>query len=288
MGKIAKFLLLFICTNAWAFSDLEKSAIHIPLRSTYITLEPYKLQDISSMWVSRQINCQLIRKHERAPVLEAASAIKYISALVLDIKLKENLKFSDGSSVTAEDVVATFDYLRDKGTEFRNIFDWIKSIKAPSNTEVVITLKKHVPDLIAALSAPHYSIFSKTFLKEVEARPELWKKPIGCGGYKVVENNQENVILMPNTKGFPIIFTFKTDNQISEKEAKKYDLIPTHIVGNPKKIEGFHTIRVFDPYQFYFAFNTRLPLWKTKKIDVQSLQKWIRARLLDSMGMTVK
>lgn len=257
-------LLFFLCVNAWAFSD-AKQAIRIPLRSTYITLEPYKLQDISSMWVSRQINCQLIRKHERTPILEAASSIKYVSPLVLDIKLKKDLAFSDGSPVTSDDVVATFSYLRHKGTEFRNIFDWIQSIKARNGSELVITLKKHVPDLISALSAPHYAIFKRNFLEQVEKNPELWKKPIGCGGYRVQENNSESILLMPNTKGLPIIFTFEPDNQISEKEAKKYALIPTHIVGNPKKIKGFHVIQVFDPYQVYFAFNTRLAMWQSKK-----------------------
>jgi len=264
MGKIIRGIFaLFLCINTWA--TVYAQSIKIPLRSTYITLEPYKLQDISSLWVSRQINCQLIRKHGREPTLEAASSLKYVSPLILNIKLKKGVLFSDGTQLTAQDVVATFEYLRNKGTEFRNIFDWIESITANKKLEVVIKLKKQTPNFITALSAPHYAIFKKSFIEKANLNPTLWKKPIGCGGYKIDENNQEHVVLIPNGKGLQIIFTFEPNNQVTAKEAQKYNLIPMHIVGNPKEITHFHTVQVFDPYQFYFAFNTRLSIWQNKE-----------------------
>ena len=208
MKKTVQRISLFIvCINAFVVSYAEK-IIRIPLHATYVTLEPYKLQDIASLFVSRQINCQLVRMHGRVPVLEAASSLKYISPLVLNIELKKDVLFSDGTPVTAEDVVATFDYLRRKGTEFRNIYDWIKSIKAHGKLEIIIELKKQTPDFITALSAPHYAIFKKEFLEQADKNTTLWKKPMGCGGYKVYKNNKNNVVLIPNAKGLPITFTF--------------------------------------------------------------------------------
>jgi len=264
LRKSVKVLLFLVCINTWTLSYASTS-VRIPLHATYVVLEPNKLQDISSLWVSRQINCQLVRMHRRVPILEAARSLKYISPLVLSIKLKQNISFSDGAYLTAQDVVATFNYLHNKGTEFRNVFDWIESIKANGKFDVIIKLKKQTPDFITALSAPHYAIFKKSFIENANLNPTLWKKPIGCGGYKVKENNQNHVTLTPIDKGLPIIFTFQPNNQVPIQEAKKYDLIQMKIIGDPKKVGNFHTVQVFDPVQFYFAFNTRLPIWQNKR-----------------------
>lgn len=274
--------MFFICIDAFAFSNSQ--TIHIPLRSSYVVLDPSKLQDLSSMWVSRQINCQLVRMNGQIPVLEAASSMKYVSPLVLDVKLKKDIIFSDGTPVAAEDVVATFNYLRHKQTEFRNIFDWIQSIKVKGKFEVLMELKRQTPDFITALSAPHYAIFKKEFIKKAETDPELWNKPIGCGGYRVLENNKESILLAPKAKGLPVLFTFVPKNQMPIKEAMHYDLIVMQIKNNPKELKNYHTLQVFDPYQFYFAFNTRLPVWKDRKNRCSFFAKMNPLSILQQYG----
>lgn len=289
MKKIIQKIGIFIlCINVLIVSYAGE-IIKIPLRSTYVTLEPYKLQDISSLWVSRQINCQLVRMHGRVPVLEAARSMRYASPLILKIKLKQDILFSNGSQLTAQDVIATFDYLRNKEAEFRNIFDWTQSIKAIGKFDIIIKLKKQTPDFITALSAPHYAIFEKNFIEKAIMNPVLWKNPIGCGGYQVYENNKDNVVLIPNKKGPSIIFSFEPKKQISMKEVKKYDLIlAMQIVGNPKKVEDFHTTQVFDPYQFYFDFNTRLPIWQNKKNRCSVFSKLNAEKILKEYGNKAK
>src|SRR5690606_9549269 len=48
-----------------------------------------------------------------SPQLSAASALDVIDETTLDVSLRDDLKFSDGEPVTIEDVVFTFNYLKE-------------------------------------------------------------------------------------------------------------------------------------------------------------------------------
>ena len=89
---------------------------------------------------------------------------------------------------------------------------------------------------------------------------------------------------MPNSKGLPILFTFVPKNQMSIKDAKNYDLIVMQIKGNLKELKQYHTVQVFDPYQFYFSFNTRLTTWKNKKNRCAVFAKMDPSKILKQYG----
>ena len=264
MGKITKHIAFFIFLVAYSTCNAV-SYLRIPLHASIVTLDTSKLQDISSLWISRQIDCQLVRMTNELPRFEAAKSLRYITPLELSIELKPNMKFSDGSELTARDVIATFSYLRSKGTEFRNMFDWIDSISSTGKYHIAIKLKKPIREFVTVLAAPHYAIFKEEFILKAKNNPALWNFPIGCGGYRISKSNKEYIELSPVSKGIPIRFTFVPDNQIMTNDINKFDMISMEVVGNGNSFSDFQTIKVFDPYQYYLALNTRINPWKDRK-----------------------
>ncbi|MBV9576858.1 MAG: hypothetical protein JO149_09565 [Gammaproteobacteria bacterium] len=264
MAKIILTILCFwILTLAPVFG--EAATLRIPLHASTISLDPSKVQDVSSLWVSRQINCQLIRMNQGVPTLEAALSIQYITPILIDIKLKPNINFNNGSEVTAQDVIATFDYLREKRSENRNVFGWIESMTLKNKYELLIKLKHPTPQLFTVLSAPHYAIFDKNFIAKVRKNPSLWSEPVSCGDYKIEENSSSVIALSPiKGKGLPIRFYLVPDSQLLNKDLDKYDLVSMQVIGNSNNLSNFKLMNVFDPFQYYFVLNTRIPPWNNR------------------------
>ena len=112
MAKILTLFVLCLCFISIASASDKISHLTIPLHTSSINLNPSYVQDISSLFVSRQVNCQLIREQGGDFTLEAAESIKFVSPLELIIKLKHDRHFHDGSQITSRDVIASFNYIK--------------------------------------------------------------------------------------------------------------------------------------------------------------------------------
>lgn len=246
-------------------SFAENAALRVPLHASMISLDPSKVQDISSLWVSRQINCQLVRMNKGVPTLEAAQSINYVTPVLLDVKIKQNIHFSNGSEMTAADVIASFNYLRERRTILRNVFNWIDGMTLKNKYELLIKLKKPTPQLLTVISAPHYAIFDKNFIAAVTKDASLWKNPVGCGDYKIDETNQSTVKLTPiKGHGIPIEFTLVPDSQMLASDLDKYAIVSMQLIGKSNNLADFHLVNVFDPFQYYFVLNTRVSPWNNR------------------------
>jgi hypothetical protein len=65
-----------------------KRTLIIPLVAKEISLDPRTVQDQSSLWISRHINCQLMRSSGRIPELEAAKEFRFITPTEIQVTLK--------------------------------------------------------------------------------------------------------------------------------------------------------------------------------------------------------
>lgn len=244
----------------------ERNALHIPLHASMISFDPRKVQDTSSLWVARQTNCELVRMNKGTFTLDAAQSIRYISPIVIDIKLKRNLRFTNGAEVTAQDVIASFNYLREERSVLRNVFEWVDDMVLENKYEFLIKLKQSTPQLFTVLSALHYPIFEKKFIIEVSKNPSLWKEPVSCGDYKIDDSGASFIKLSPTKrKGLPIQFSLIPDSQLLAKDLHKYDLVSMQVMGKSNSLTDFNLINVFDPYQYYFILNTRISSWSKRE-----------------------
>lgn len=264
MEKIVRVILLIFISILAMNNAYADSVLRIPVHASVISFDPSKVQDTSSLWVSRQITCQLVRMSGGILVMEAAQTIRYNSPLEIDVQLKPNILFSNGSELTSEDVTATFNYLQQERSSLRNVFNWIKDIKIKGKYEFVIELKKPTPQILTVLASPNYALFEKNFIGAVSKNSSLWKTPVSCGNYKIAENHGSIIKLLPTKEGLPINFYLLPDSQLAAKDIDNFDIVSLQLMGNSNKLSSFNAINVFDPFQYYFAFNTNVLPWKDK------------------------
>ncbi|MCW5589339.1 MAG: hypothetical protein KIT27_06705 [Legionellales bacterium] len=271
MLKCFKFILCVLATLSYLCGSA--AGLTIPLGNNKVSLDPSYALDVLSLFVARQINCQLIRNQNGNYKLEAAESLKFISPTELQIVLNKNAKFTDGSPVTTYDVLASFNYIKKYRAFYRNFFSWINDIKIIDQTKLLIRLKKPAPQLLNMLASPIYSIYKKSFLARAEKNKSLWHNPIGCGGYKILKFTKKEIQLEPIHKGLPIKFVFNNENQISSADIDKYDLITLKVSQNLKKLSNFQDIKIFDPSQLYVGLNVSKPIWSNKSTRCSFLSK---------------
>ncbi len=254
------FILTANCLNARSIND----ELRVTLQKSKITLDPGNIRDSQSLFISRQVNCELIHNQGSVYVLDAADSINYITPLKIRIKINEKIKFHDGSLVKSEDVIASFDYIGQSKNVLNNFWSWIDKIHAIDDKTIEISLKKEAPQLLRVLSSSNYTIFKKEFIEKAKIDARLWQKPLGCGGYKVVEFGNHVIKLTPISKGLPIRFDIIHDNQIESQDLSKYDIINLNIQGDSEELKEFNIVELFSPKQLYVGLNSKSNFWKNK------------------------
>src|SRR5690349_13107704 len=90
---------------------------------------------------------------------------EFVDATTIVYTLRDGVTFGDGSPLTPDDIVATFNYHRDhakNGSQVGFFFDPIESIEATSANQVTVKLK--APNVQFQYAAPHMAGF--VFKKE--------------------------------------------------------------------------------------------------------------------------
>lgn len=124
-------------------------------------------------------------------VPDVAAAMPEVSAdkLTYTIKLKTNVKFHDGTTMTSEDVKATYDKIIKPPTGVtsprRGVYAAVESVTAPAPDTVVFKLKYATGSFQAGLASPWNYIYSAAKLK---ADPKFYEKNImGTGPFTFIE-----------------------------------------------------------------------------------------------------
>lgn len=246
--------------------------------------------------------------------LDLAKSYKVSSdGLTYTFTLKDNVKFSDGTKLTADDVAFTFTAGSDPNYDGQlgSYMAWIKGykdynqgsatsisgivVKDPST--IAITLNEKNASALSTLfetqiMPKHYYAFNKGDFKKVH---DLDLKPIGTGPYKLTafKPGQESDLVRNDDyfKGKPKIKNIvcvktdpTTDVQKLEKGETDVDLVsstPTTI--NPLKKAGFLDLQIFPDLGYrYIGLNLKDPLFQDKKVRQALVYGLNRKGLIDS------
>ncbi|MFZ2314567.1 MAG: ABC transporter substrate-binding protein [Gammaproteobacteria bacterium] len=284
MKKIIIIIIILYCLPIISKADSSVNELRVTLQSSFISLDPGGVQDSQSLFVSRQVNCQLVRNQGSSFTLDAAESIRYITPLKILVKINKNAKFYDGSPVTARDAVASLNYIKESRNIFKNVFTWIKTVTILDDKTIVLSLEKHVPQFLKTLSATNFTIFKESFLDKAKANKSLWKNPIGCGKYRVSYFGDKQIRITPVYSGLPIVFTLIKSNQIEASEVGKYDIITLKVIGESKELNNFNVLEMFDPIQYFIGINSKSRLWKNKYDRCKFLSSLDLKNVISSYG----
>ena len=109
------------------------------------------------------------------------------------IKLRDDVKWSNGDKFTSEDVRFTIDRLKDSDTIYSSNVEHITSVEAVDSTTVKIILDAEVPFFEYNLTFP---ILSNNYYSDKEFVADI--VPVGTGMYKAVEVQNSSIILSKN------------------------------------------------------------------------------------------
>ena len=253
------------------------------------TLEPGKEITVAMYRVGYSIFDKLIEfdfKNNSGLIPKLAESWEQLDDKTLLVKLRENVKFHNGDTFTAADVVATFSDERLMGkkpavgtTKGRKNWPNFKEIIVVDDYTVKFTTSKPDPLMAQRLTLPGNSIINKRAYEEAKNFEEWSFNPVGTGPYKLKEFiPSEYLKLEANTDywaGAPSVktLTFKivpeTAARIAGLAAGDYHLITDvppdlhktvenqsglEIVGGPIK-----NVRVvyFNMHKPYFDVNLR-------------------------------
>lgn len=113
------------------------------------------------------------------------------------IKLRENVKWSDGQRFTAEDVRFTVDRLKEISSIYSYNVQYVIGVDIVDDYTVKINLDREIPFFEYQLTFP---ILSKDYYEAEDfVNTEKNTSPIGTGKYKIAEVQPSYIILQKNT-----------------------------------------------------------------------------------------
>lgn len=116
-----------------------------------------------------------------------ATSWEWIDDKTLEFKLREGVTFHNGDPFTADDVVATVNYVakEENGAKTQRNVNWMESAEKIDDFTVRIHTKEVFPAAIEFLAGP-VSIYPAKYYAEV-GPSGMGLKPVGTGPYKAVE-----------------------------------------------------------------------------------------------------
>lgn len=166
-------------------------------------------------------------------------------ALTWTFPLRDDVKFSNGEPVTAEDVKFTYDMLKEDGIKFDLSF--VKSVEIENGNTVVIHLKEPRSTFVSQLT--EIGIVPKAHYSD-----QYSSDPIGSGPYKVVQYNDGQQIIMeynpywygkePQFKKLTFLL-LEEDAALAAAKAGQADIVYVPPTFAEQKVDGM-TLRSFE------------------------------------------
>ncbi len=177
-------------------SDAEApktKTIVVAMAAAPITLDPADHRSRESETVIRNMFDGLVTRDTRSGVhMQLAKSMDWIDDTTLEIQLRDDVKFHDGSQMTADDVVFTFDrVIKENQIEYpevhssprKGLIAPLESIEKTGEYTVVMHFSTPYPPAFQMLV--HQQIVPKSYIEKVGTKGFV-EQPIGTGPFKFV------------------------------------------------------------------------------------------------------
>ena len=166
----------------------EGTSVVVGLEADPRGIEPAVTYDFTASQVANQINEPLLLIADDGSLLPLlAERFEQPEPLTYVYTLREGVTFHDGSTLTAADVIASVERVRnpDIASPMAWMFDPVESIEATGEREVTIRLSTPSAQFQYVPAVSAMAVMPKAFIDTLGT--EYTRAPIGTGPYKMVE-----------------------------------------------------------------------------------------------------
>jgi peptide/nickel transport system substrate-binding protein len=185
----AAALLAAIYAPLPAAAQKSADTLRIAFRDSVPNIDPYYNNQRTGLILSHTYQDMLVYRDPATFEIKPLLATEWtlVDALTIDFKLRQGVKFHDGSPFSADDVVYTINIVSspDSKVSTPSNYSWIEKAEKTSDYSVRVKLKTPTPAALEffALVVP---IWPKAYRERVG--PEGYAKaPVGAGPYKITK-----------------------------------------------------------------------------------------------------
>lgn len=163
-----------------------KSNLVICMPEDLETFDPVASSAMSTMTITKVIYTRLYTTDENMqPQPLFVKEMKVVSDNEVDFVIPTDKSFSDGTTITAEDIVYCLERAR-QSPNFQTLMKGIKSFEVIDATTIKANTEGPVPYIQLALAHPGTSILPKAYVEQAIATND-WNSPV-CSGQYVVKS----------------------------------------------------------------------------------------------------
>ena len=216
------------------------------------TLDPEANSVNESIWLDQNLYSRLLQPNATGTALLPDLATSWTIApngLTYTFHLRPDAKFSNGSPVTASDVVFSINRSRAFAGGWGFLLTAVKTITAPDAHTVVITLSQPHAPLLADLAMYAYSVIPESLVKTQGA--SFFQHPVGSGPFMVTSYNPDSEVDLarnphfygtkPKISKVRVLIVPDDNTRVLMLESKKADVIenpPGNLVEQINKTPG--------------------------------------------------
>lgn len=186
LSSSALAALAALALSSGLASAAPKDSLLVTIAGDAATLDPHIQWDTDSYTVYRNIFDNLVTRNAKGDIVpQVGKSWKYLNDNEIEFELESNIKFHDGTPLTAEDVVFTVKRIIDPAfkspqlSQFNSIVD--ATVSGPN--KVKLRTSSPYPALLAQLVK--LSVVPEAYVKKV-GNTEFNQKPVGSGPYKLI------------------------------------------------------------------------------------------------------
>jgi len=153
---------------------------------------------------------------EFKPVL--ATAWRTIDDQTLELDLRQDVTWHDGTKFTAEDVAYTINYLIDPKVVLRNKFnfDWMASVEVLDPYKIRIKTKQPTPAAWGLLAQIYVLPRHAHGPLPLDQKIEFGRRPVGTGPYRAVEVDRNKGVLIAKRENYVHASSFRPEGKVGK------------------------------------------------------------------------
>jgi peptide/nickel transport system substrate-binding protein len=157
----------------------------VGLESEPLTLDLSNTESIPARSVALHVTETLLKRDPQFRLITslAAARPRRVSAELWEVVLRKDVKFHDGSDLTADSVKASLDRLRTEKLQGSAFFSEIDSVEVRDRVTIRIKTKGPDPILPDRLALPYAVIYPAAWLK-ARTTSEIASEPVGTGPFR--------------------------------------------------------------------------------------------------------